>query len=434
MRDTLINNFLRISNIPRISGNEKRISDFFVEVAKKNNLEYYQDKNYNVLIKKKGNIPGDTIAFQAHLDIVGVKTSDSNHDFINEGIEVIIDGDRVTANNTTLGADQGVGLAIMLTFMEDKTLSHPDLEFLFTVEEETTFKGVINFPYDKLTCKQLINLDYVTDDAVVIGSASDLVNEYIFKASLVENEMPAYKVRIDGFPGGNSGENINESANNAIITMFNLLKNKDIYIRSVTGGFFENDVATDCEVVLNTNLDINNLFKGSDAKIECIDNKHSFSKEDTIKIINEILSLKSGYISDTISANLGTIRTNDNEIRMKYLIRSINQDEIEKLSSETKNLEYNFEVNRRYTEDVWKIDDNSILLEKYRDAYFSLYNEYPRNAIALGGLECGYISNKLGLDVISIGAIMNNVHSVDEETYISSWLKIYNILVEFIKQ
>ena len=366
--------------------------------------------------------------------MVCVKTSDSNHDFINEGIEVIIDGDKVFANNTTLGADQGVGLAIMLTIMEDKTLFHPDLEFWLTVEEETTFKGVLNFPYDKTNCKQLINIDYCLDDAVVIGSASDLANEYIFKSNLVLNDLPSFKIKFDGFPGGNSGENVNESKNNAIITMINLLRDKDIYIKSINGGFFENDVATDCEVILNTNIDINSIFSDSNAKIERINNKYTFSKEDTFKIINEILSLKSGSISNTASANLGTIKTSDNEIKIKYLIRSINQDEIEKLSDETKKLEYGFEVNRCYTEDVWKSNENSGILKKYQNTYFTLYNTYPKETIALGGLECGYISNTKGLDVISIGAINNNFHSVNEETYISSWIKIYNILVELLKK
>ena len=130
MKDILINNFLRISKIPRMSGNEKQISDFFVEVAKNNNLEYYQDENNNLLIKKKGNITGDTIAFQAHLDMVCVKKESSSHDFNRDGIDVVINGDEVTSKDTSLGADQGVGLALMLTLIEDNTLDHPDLEFL----------------------------------------------------------------------------------------------------------------------------------------------------------------------------------------------------------------------------------------------------------------------------------------------------------------
>lgn len=120
MRETLINNFLRISKIPRESGHEEKIANFFVNVAMANNLYYFKDENNNVLIKKKGNIDAESIALQAHLDMVCVKTSDSKHNFSTDGIEVIIDGDVVTAKDTSLGADQGVGLAMMLTILEDR--------------------------------------------------------------------------------------------------------------------------------------------------------------------------------------------------------------------------------------------------------------------------------------------------------------------------
>jgi len=117
IKNKLINNFLRISKIPRESGNEDNIADFFVEIAKENDLYYFRDKNKNVLIKKKGNIKGKTVALQAHLDMVCVKNKDSLHDFTKEGIAVVIDEDKVFAKGTTLGADQGVGLAMMLTII-----------------------------------------------------------------------------------------------------------------------------------------------------------------------------------------------------------------------------------------------------------------------------------------------------------------------------
>ena len=164
MRETLINNFLRISRIPRESGHEQKIADFFVNIAKENNLYYFKDENNNVLIKKKCNINSKPIALQAHLDMVCVKSKDSNHDFENDGIEVIIDGDKVTAKDTSLGTDQGVGLSMMLTIMEDNNLRHPDLEFLFTTEEETTFNGAVNFPYSQIESKRLINLDNSKDN------------------------------------------------------------------------------------------------------------------------------------------------------------------------------------------------------------------------------------------------------------------------------
>ena len=429
MKETLIKNFLRISSIPRMSGHEKQMSDFFVQVAKDNNLDYFQDENYNVLIKKKGNIGGESIALQAHLDMVCVKTSDSNHDF-NDGIEVIIDGDKVTAKGTSLGADQGVGLSFMLTLMEEKNLKHPDLEFLFTVEEETTFKGVVTFPYDRVVSKKLINIDYCRDDAVVIGSAGDIVNEYKFKSDLISNDLPAYKVLLDGFKGGNSGEDIEASANNAIVEMARLLEGKEIYISSINGGTFENDLAANCEVVLHTNIDIQEIFK---TNVQKVDSNSSFSLVDTRNIINEILSLKGGYLSDITSANLGVINTFENEVTIKYLIRSMDQDELNIISNRTRELDTNFTVNKLYDDPIWYPNERSELFERYKKAYFNIYNVEPKVAIEQGGLECAAIKKRIAnLDIISIGARMENFHSTSEITYISSWEKTYNLLVELL--
>ena len=433
MKEKLIENFLRISSIPRMTGNEKEISNFFVEVAKKNNLEYYQDEDYNVLIKKKGNIEGTPIILQAHFDMVCVKTKDSKHDFNCEGIEVIIEGDKLTAKDTSLGADQGVGLAMMLTIIEDNTISHPDLEFLFTVEEETTFKGVVDFDYDKLNGKELINLDNSSDDTVFIGASGDIVNEYLYKLNLTEKDIPSYKVTLDGFKEGNSGENIEESKDNAIVSMARVLKDKDIYIKSITGGRFENDLASSCEVIIQTNLDINNIFN-TNVKIESIDNKSSLSLEESKDIVNEILSLESGYLSDRSSANLGIVETTNDLIRIVYLIRSDNLEELENISNKTKELNYNFEFNNMYTDPIWNPDKDSELLKKYNKAYFNLYNEYPKQIICQGSIESASIMNRVNnLDTISIGANMNNIHSVNETTYISSWIKIYKVLLELLK-
>ena len=178
MKDILLNNFLRISKIPRKSGNEEKIANFFIEVAKKNKLEYRRDKHNNVFIRKKGNIQSQSIALQAHLDMVCVKKNNSMHNFETDGIEVIINGDEVTAKDTTLGADQGVGLAMMLTIMEDNNLKHPDIEFILTTEEETTFNGADNFSYEIIKSKRLINLDNDKDDTVVIGSDGDILEDF----------------------------------------------------------------------------------------------------------------------------------------------------------------------------------------------------------------------------------------------------------------
>lgn len=436
MRETLINNFIRISKIPRESGHEEKIADFFVNVAKENNLYYFKDRNNNVLIKKKGNINSKTIALQAHLDMVCVKSEDSNHDFDNDGIEVIIDGDKVTAKDTSLGADQGVGLAMMLTIMETNNLKHPDLEFLFTTEEETTFNGAVNFPYSQIESKRLINLDNSKDNSIFIGADGDICNEYVYNGELIANDLPSYKILIAGFPGGNSGEDVNLSEKNAITIMANLLIDKDVFIKSIDGGTSENDLATFCEVVINTNINVNNIFKGINVKIDEVDNKLSFSKKETQKILKEILDLKCGYITKNMaSANLGLIKTSDNKVSIYYVFRSMYENELEMINNESKKLNNNFNVNEVYTDYIWKVDYESELLRQYKELYFKEYSEYPLEEIWHGGIECSSIKKRIdGLDIISIGSIIKKYHTIDEVTFISSWIKTFNLLIKFLQQ
>ena len=431
VRNTLINNFLRISSVPRGTGNEKGISDFFVNIAKDNSLDYYQDENYNLIIKKKGNIAGKPIGFQAHFDMVCKKIDESTHDFTKDGIDVIIDENKVTARDTTLGADQGVGLAIMLALIESTEIIHPDLEFLFTVEEETTFKGAVTFPYDKVTVKQIINLDNSNDDSVIIASAGDILNEYSFNINYEKKDIPSYKILIDNVPGGNSGDYVKRSQNNAISQMAKLLVNKDVYLKSINGGSFENDVATWCEAIIQTDKNVDELFKA--VNVSVIDNDESLSITDTNLVINEMLKLSSGHISQTATANLGVVTTNDKSIKIKYLIRSADDAELKEISNKTKNLNNKFTFQEIYTDDVWKVKENSELLQRYKKAYYDLFKVNPSEIVCNGGIEVSAIQGRLkDVDIICIGANMENFHTVNEVTYIDSWIKEYNIILKML--
>lgn len=435
MKDTLVNNFIRISNIPRTSGNEEKIAAFFMDVARKNNFYCYKDEYNNVLIKKKGVRDVPPIALQAHLDMVGVKEYNSCHDFLSDGIEVIVDDDKVFANGTSLGADQGVGLAMMLTLMEDKSGNHPDLEFMFTTEEETTFNGAVNFPYSKVDSKRLINLDNSKDDTVFIGADGDIFNEYTFKGDLIETDLPSYRVLLSGYEGGNSGDEVVLSENNPITTMALQLKNKDVLIKSINGGSSENDLATSCEVVINTSLDVNTLFENLNVDISLCDNHLAFSKSDTENILNEILDLKCGFITEYFaSANLGLIKTSDNILTIYYVFRSMDYDELDNINAYTRNLNNGFLVREVYTDSVWQVDYESTLLEQYKNLYFKEYNAYPKEGVFHGGIECATIKNRIdGLDIISIGANILKYHTTEETTYISSWLKVYSLLLKFLE-
>ena len=433
MQEKLINNFLRISKIPRKSGNEKQISNFFVKIAKENNLYYFQDNNYNLLIKKEGNIAGESIAFQAHLDMVCVKKEESNHNFDTDPIEVIIKDDKIYAKDTSLGADQGFGLSIMLTLIESKEIKHPNLEFIFTVEEETTFKGAETFPYEKIDSKIIINLDSDKDDALVINSAGDIVSELSYTGNLETRDMPSYKLTIDNIPGGNSGNNIDISANNAIIQLSRELLNNEIYISSINGGTFENDIATKCEAIIQTNIDLKRIITNKNIIIEQINNKKSFSLEESNRIIKEIIELKSGYLTNSASANLGEIKTIDNNIKIKYLIRSTKDNELETIQKKVKALNNKFKITILCKDPIWILNKESKLYQKYKETYYNLYKEYPKESTAQGGLEIATIQNHMNnIDIITIGANMDNIHTINEITYISSWEKIYNILISFL--
>ena len=435
MKEVLLKNFKKISSIPRKSGHEEKIADFLCDIAKKNDLYFYRDDINNVIIKKKGNLDGEPIAFQSHLDMVCVKTEESNHDFERDGIEILINGDEVTAKDTSLGADQGIGLAIMLSLIENTKIKHPDIEFLFTSEEETTFNGAINFPYSKLESKRMINLDNSKDNSVYIGAEGNICNEDIYEGSKINTNISAYKIKINGFLGGNSGENVNLSKNNAITTMANLLIGRDILLAQINGGTFENDIATSCEIIINTYEDVYSIFKSYNAKIERIINTKSFNKDDTQHILNQIIELESGFIlQGEASANLGKIETIDDKVIIKYIFRSNSEEKLQEIYNKTINLKNNFSAKELYRDPIWEADENSEILNKYNQVYFNEYGEYPTNEIYIGSIECASIKKRIeGLDIISIGSNMEDFHTTKEITYISSWCKIYNLLIKLLE-
>ena len=302
--------FYKLSQIPRESGKEKKFADFLEEFAKENNLECYRDKNNNVLIKKSGNKKNnEPIILQAHMDMVCVKRENSNHDFDTDPIEIIRNGDMISAKDTSLGADQGIGLAIMLFILESSKIKHPDLECLFTTEEETTFHGAENFDYSKLKGKRLINLDHCKDDSIVIGCDADICNQYIFEGKHITTNMPSYRITISDVEGGNSGVEIERSSKNAIIIMAKIIQKlqakDDVCICQISGGNSENDIATSCECIIKTDIkDIENKIKSyieekhMGIRIDEVDSEMAFSLGDSKKIIEEIINLKQGLITN----------------------------------------------------------------------------------------------------------------------------------------
>ncbi len=217
--------------------------------------------------------------------------------------------------------------------------------------------------------------------------------------------------------------------------MARLLIDKDIFIKSIDGGTSENDLTTFCEVVINTNINVNDIFGCLNVKIDKVDNSKSFSKGDTKNILNEILDLKCGYITkNKASANLGLIKTINDKVNIYYVFRSMSENELDMINKESKDLKNNFNVKEVYTDPIWEIDYESELLKKYKELYLKKHSEYPLEEIWHGAIECSSIKKRIdGLDIISIGANIEKFHTIDEVTYISSWIKTFELLIKFLE-
>ena len=235
------------------------------------------------------------------------------------------------------------------------------------------------------------------------------------------------------YPSGNSGVEIELSKNNAIYELAKLLKDKEVLISSINGGVFENDIASSCSAIIHTDFDIESLAS-ENIIIEKVNYNTSFTLEDSKNIINEILELKSGYLSDRSSANLGKICTSNDTVNISYLIRSIDLDELNTINKKSKNIDNNFIVNEIYIDSIWQKKSSSMLLDKFKEIYYDLYGEYPIEDICHGGTECSVLNKNIcDAEIISIGANMNHIHTIKEETFISSWEKEYQLLVKLLE-
>ena len=444
--------FYKISQIPRESGKERKFADFLESFAKENKLECYRDENNNVLIKKNGNKENNQpIILQAHMDMVCVKKENSNHNFEVDPIEIVKSGDVISAKDTSLGADQGIGLAIMLLILESRKIKHPDLECLFTTEEETTFNGAVNFNYSKLKGKRLINLDHCKDNSIVIGCDADICNKYIFEGKLITSSIPSYKIKISNVKGGNSGIEIERSDKSAIILMAKILQKlqivDDVLIYEISGGKSEGDIATSCECIIKTKIkDLENKIKENltekniEIQVDKVLNDLAFSLEDSKKIIDEIINLKQGLITTEnniiTSGNIGIIETEKNKVIITGILRSIEEKDLQKQNRENYSIskKNDFIVEEIYQDSAWIPNMNSKLKENYKNIYYKVNGEYPDFEITHGGLEGSCIAKRItGLDMISVGSIIEDFHTVNEKMYVSSCEKTIKILLTYLE-
>src|SRR5690554_1972982 len=467
--------FYDITQIPRPSKKEDKIRAYLLDFAEKHSLEVKQDKAGNILITKpatpgKEDLP--TVILQSHIDMVCEKNSDVEHDFDNDPIETIIDGDWVKANGTTLGADNGIGVAAELAVLSADNIAHGKIEAFFTVDEETGLTGANALEKDFLTGNLLINLDTEEEGEIYIGCAGGKNTKAYFnyKKKDVPKNYFWFKVTVKGLRGGHSGSDIDKGFGNANIILARFLhslygKKYGMILSKIDGGNLHNAIPReafavigvkekykeDIRVKLNNFLaEIQEELKHSEPNIDIqmdsvqIPSK-VINKGTTERLILALYACPHGVIgmSEEIP---GLVETSTNLASIKMLPnRKIEVGTSQRSSSESQKryivnmVTSVFELARAKTVNNdgypgWQPNPESDLLKVAQKEYRSLYNKDPKVKAIHAGLECGLFLEKYpNLDMISIGPDMTDVHSPDEKMKISSVGKFWDYLVKIVE-
>ena len=462
--EKLINFFKEISKVPRNSKEEGKIADFLCDFAIKRNLEYLKDENNNVLIKRKASAGFEnrkTILFQAHTDMVCEKTQNSTHDFTKEPIDIVMEDNMLKAKDTTLGADDGIGVAFLMLLLDDDEILHPDIECLFTTQEEIGMNGARAFDYSTIKASYLINLDGEEENTAIVGCAGGVTVHYSKSLDKEEAVDNAYELEVSGLYGGHSGVDIDKgriNSNYLVARLLNELAN--LKIISFVGGNKDNAIANSTRAVFTTSTvtvqdTINSALckfrfskedKNVKVKIQSIENKNlkAISKSESKDILSLIINLKQGvidYSSDVeglveSSGNIGVVRIDEDNCTITESLRSSVDMKRELYKKQNNELaeKLGFSINEEGEYPGWKYNPNSKIEKVYIDAYKKVHNSQEPIVSAIhAGVECGMIYEKLPhLDMISLGPDVKDVHTVNETLYLDSCKKMLETVLEII--
>ncbi len=466
--------FENISAIPRCSKHEEKIRDYIISFAKQQKLTVKTDKPGNVVVKKpatSGMEKTPTVVLQGHMDMVCEKNSDVDHDFLKDPLKLQKKGDALSATGTTLGADNGIGVSVMLALLEDTQATHGPLETLFTVDEETGLTGAFALGTDMLTGKTLLNLDSEEFGVITVGCAGG--GDSIVKLPINMQDAPygmkGLHIKVHGLRGGHSGVNVNEQRGNAVKILNRLLwkakQHHSFSLASFTGGDKHNAIPREASALIvcvpNDKQKISTTIKDEAQdileEIKPIDPEFSVSFEEDAapqkvitddalqNLLNLIYALPHGVIKmsydipDLVqtSTNLATVHFKENHVEMMLSSRSSIMSELESLRDHIHSIatlcKADVEQNEPYP--GWKPDLNSDILALAKKIYKKRYGEDPKVEAVHAGLECGIIGEKYaGMDMISIGPSIEYMHSPQEEVDIKSVQKFYNFVCAILEE
>lgn len=465
--------FNEICQIPHCSNHEAELSNYLVDFAKKHNLKYWQDDLYNVIIYKdasQGYESSDLLMIQAHIDMVCEKNKDVTHDFLKDPLKLYVEDGLLKAHGTTLGADDGHGVAYMMAILADANLKHPALECVFTVQEEIGLLGALHLKKENIKARRMISLDGGGETSTLVSSSGGCQN--IVKKALKwqDNQADTYQLAVTGLSGGHSGGEISKEKGNANKLLVRLLKEAELAgnklnLVNLTGGLKDNAIPREAEAVFAAAASLETLkksFQASSAAIleelEYSDPNFSFSLEKVAtasqvfsdetsrQVIDLIFLLPNGFkhrsmkfLDLTItSLNLGIIRTTEQDLTLTISIRSALKSGIGNLINEiaclTEIFDASYQIQAYYP--GWNFSEVSDLRDKLDGVIKELYPGQKLELIAAhGGSECGVFKEMHPeMDIVLIGPITRYIHTPDEELDLASFDRTYQLLTTFISR
>lgn len=465
--------FYALTQVPRPSGHLKKIQEFLVNFAKSVNVDVVLDKAGNVIMRKPAT-PGmehfKGIVLQAHMDMVPQKNDDVAFDFENDAIQTKVDGDWLRACGTTLGADDGLGVATIMAIMEDKNLKHGPLEALITADEETGMFGASGLTPDELKGEILLNLDSEEEGVLYIGCAGGIDINASLQYMEVESEEDdvAVKISLKGLRGGHSGLEIDGGRANANKLMARFVREVILELgaelSSWQGGNMRNAIPRSCDVVLTLPKEGEEELRTMAKKFEKLYNEEFYPIEEGItlsvesvempetvvpdeiqdNLINAILACFNGVfrfiptVPDTVetSCNLSIIHIGDGEATIQLLARSSSDSMKDFVATQVESCfamaGMKVEFDGAYS--GWLLDVRSPLLNIMKQTYQTMYGKEPQVKVMHAGVECGIIGATYPkMDMVSFGPTLLSPHSPDERAYIPALPKFYDFVVTLLK-
>ena len=458
--------FREISKVPRNSTKEEKIAEFLCGFAQKRNLSYRRDDLYNVVINKKASSgweSKDPIILQAHTDMVCEKTFESTHDFEKDGIEIIETLEKLTAKDTTLGADDGIGVATLLLMLDDEEIMHPEIYCLFTTQEEIGMDGAKFFDYSDINATYLINVDGEEENTAIVGCAGGVRVQYEKNVECTKEKNIMYKMVISGLYGGHSGVDIDKKRiNSNFLTAKILSKLDNLKIASFIGGNKDNAIPNYTEVVFyTTSTDVKEVATSVVNQFEIVDEDRNLkvdielisspssmclTEDESQHLISLLINIKQGVIEYSkdvnglveTSGNVGIVNVSNGKAKITELIRSSDDDKKEIVKDSNNNLakKYEYSIFENSSYPGWKYTPNTKIEEAYIEAYREVHDSQKPIICAIhAGVECGMIYKKMPhLQMISIGPDLTDVHTVNETLHLDSCRKFLNTLIRLIEK